>query len=178
MISVLVQRPAASDFPFSLDLDSEETGPRGQSASYRYENEIFQLAEQFPALAHAICMISASDLALRQINKPFNDHQIIFHRSKALLLLNRAIANLQESQWLATLATIAVLASHEVSAVMDTPSAGTDNVQLIVGDYKAWTVHVLGFSRILDMRGGLSALPHDSLIRKLLLWYVFRICAR
>ena len=115
MISVLVQRPAASDFPFSLDLDSEESGQHSRSTRNRRQNEIYQLAEQFPALAHAICMIAASDLALRQINKPFNDHQVIYHRSKALLLLNRAIANLQESQWPATLATIAVLASHEVS---------------------------------------------------------------
>ena len=41
-----------------------------------------------------------------------------------------------------------------------------------MADYKAWMVHILGFSRILEMRGGISTLPVGDLIRKLILWYV------
>ena len=85
----------------------------------RLKRRIFQLAEQFPALSHALCMIAASDLALRQVNKALNDHQVIYHRSKALLLLNQAIETLTQPLWPATVATIAVLASHEVSTLLD-----------------------------------------------------------
>ena len=34
-------------------------------------------------------------------------------------------------------------------------------------------VHILGFSRILEMRGGISTLPASDLLRKVILWYVF-----
>jgi hypothetical protein len=40
----------------------------------------------------------------------------------------------------------------------------------MVGDYKAWTVHILGFSRTVDMNGGIKSLPPDNLIRQLILW--------
>ena len=42
-----------------------------------------------------------------------------------------------------------------------------------MADYRAWMVHILGFSRILEMRGGISTLPASDLLRKVILWYVF-----
>ena len=115
MISIIVQKPGSAAFPFSIDVDREYDGSYTPDFEQRESNQILRLAEHFPALGHALCMIAASDLALRQIKKPINDHQVIYHRSRALLLLNTAIAEFEPSAWLHILATIAVLASHEVS---------------------------------------------------------------
>ena len=115
MISIIVQRPGSAAFPFAIDVDRERGGLNTPETEQRESNQILRIAEKFPALGHALCMIAASDLALRQIKKPINDHQVIYHRSRALLLLNKAIAEFEPSAWLCILATIAVLASHEVS---------------------------------------------------------------
>src|SRR5271170_4606303 len=94
MISLIVQRPHASKYPLGVDIDSEDQMEQRASSSDRAQNLIFQLAQQSPALAHALLMISASDLAFRQINKATNDHQVILHKAKALFLLNEAIREL------------------------------------------------------------------------------------
>ena len=39
------------------------------------------------------------------------------------------------------------------------------------GEYNEWTVHVMGFGRIVGMKGGITSLPENSLIRKLIIWY-------
>jgi hypothetical protein len=40
----------------------------------------------------------------------------------------------------------------------------------VVGDYKAWTVHILGFSRMIAMNGGINFLSRDNPVRRLILW--------
>jgi hypothetical protein len=42
----------------------------------------------------------------------------------------------------------------------------------MVGHYNEWMVHLMGFGRIVNMKGGLTSLPQDNLVRKLMIWYV------
>jgi hypothetical protein len=111
MISLLINRPGANRYPLTIDIDcvTDVSGPANME-----QNMLYRLAESSVSLAHAIMMVSASDLALRQVNKAMNDRLVIYHRSRALILLNEAIRDVQSSGTLETLATTAVLACHEV----------------------------------------------------------------
>jgi hypothetical protein len=171
MISLLADRPGASRYPLMVDIDSSED----ISGDANHEqNLLYRLAENSASLTHAIMMVSASDLALRQINKATSDRLVIYHKSKALTLLNEAIQDVQSSGSLETLATAAVLACHEVCQASfnlhHLPQAAPDRLQLVVGDYKAWTVHILGFSRMIGMNGGINSLDRENPVRRLILW--------
>ena len=111
MISLLVKRLGADQYPLMIDIDSSAD----ISDPFNVEqNLLFRLAEGSASLAHAILMVSASDLALRQVNKATSERLVIYHKSRALVLLNEAIQNIQSSGSLETLASAAVLACHEV----------------------------------------------------------------
>ena len=80
-------------------------------------NLLYQLAETSPSLRHAILMVGASHLSIDQGRDGTSDHQIVHHKDFALRTLNEAVENLSDANYLECLATIAVLASHEVCAV-------------------------------------------------------------
>lgn len=111
MISMLARRLGADRYPLMIDIDSsaDVSGPFNVE-----QNLLYRLAEGSASLAHAILMVSASDLALRQVNKATSERLVIYHKSRALALLNEAIQSFQSSGSLETLATAAVLACHEV----------------------------------------------------------------
>jgi hypothetical protein len=110
MISLLANRPDAEIYPFSIDINSPAEFPDPDVGG----NVLFRLAEGSASLAHALLTVSASHLALRQINKPRNDQQVLHHRSRALELLKNAIQHAGNGGSLEAMATAAVLASHEV----------------------------------------------------------------
>jgi len=171
VISLLAGRPGANRYPLTMDIDSvaDVSGPANVE-----QNMLYRLVESSASLAHAIMMVSASDLALQQVDKAMNDRLVIYHKSRALALLNEAIRNVQSSGTLETLATAAVLACHEVCQTRDVFSeskrASSNAKQLVIGDYKAWTVHILGFSRMIAVNGGINFLDRDNPVRRLILW--------
>lgn len=168
MLSLLAKRPGADHYPLMVDIDSsiDLSGPDNPG-----QNLLYRLAESSASLAHAIMMVSASDLALRQVNKATSERLVIYHKSRALSLLNEAIRDVQSSGSLETLATAAVLACHEVSQLYRVYLVfGANETQLVVGDYKAWTVHILGFSRMIAMNGGINFLDRENPVRQLILW--------
>jgi hypothetical protein len=110
MISLLSARLDAEMYPFSIDIDSPAEFPDPDVSS----NALFQLAERSASLAHALLTVSASHLALRQIDKPRNDRLVLHHRSRALELLKNAIQHAGNAGSLEAMATAAVLASHDV----------------------------------------------------------------
>lgn len=167
MISLLAKRIGADRYPLMVDIDSSTDVPGPVNVE---QNLLYRLAEGSASLAHAIMMVSASDLALRQVNKSTSERLVIYHKSKALALLNEAIQDVQSSCSLETLATAAVLASHEVSAVPEVIRLFANTNQLVVGDYEAWTVHILGLSRMIAINGGINHLDLENPIRQLILW--------
>jgi hypothetical protein len=167
MISLLAKRLGADRYPLMVDIDSSATVP---SPVNMEQNLLYRFAEGSASLAHAIMMVAASDLALRQVNKSTSERLVIYHKSKALALLNETIRDVQSSGSLETLATAAVLACHEVSIVVGVARICADTNQLVVGDYRAWTVHILGFSRMIAMNGGINYLDLKNPIRQLILW--------
>ena len=110
MISLLASRPDAELYPFSIDIDSPAEFPDPDVDN----NKLFQLADGSACLAHALLTVSASHLALRQINKARNERQLLYHKSRALELLKEAIEDADISDGLEATITAAVLASHEV----------------------------------------------------------------
>ena len=118
MISVLAKRDGADRYPLMIDIDSSAV----ISSPFNVEqNLLYRLAESSKSLAHAILMVSASDLALRQMDKATSERLVIYHKSRALALLNEAIQTVQSSGSLETLATAAVLACHEVYTSFEIP---------------------------------------------------------
>lgn len=85
-------------------------------------------------------------------------------QSKAFLL----ISMWRYLQRLRSLQAMRLVPSHRIPGCEDqkltTPS------QLMVGHYNEWMVHLMGFGRIVDMKGGLTSLPQDNLARKLVIW--------
>lgn len=110
MVSLLANRPDAEIYPFSIDIDSPAEFPDPDSGG----NVLFQLAGSSASVAHAIMTVSASHLALRQINKSRNERQVLHHKSRALKLLKDAIQHAGNGSSLEAMTTAAVLASHEV----------------------------------------------------------------
>jgi hypothetical protein len=167
MISLLAKRLEADRYPLMVDIDSSADVPGPANVE---QNLLYRLAEGSASLAHAIMMVSASDLALRQVNKATSARLVIYHKSRALALLNEAIRDIQSSGSLETLATAAILACHEVGILLYIAKPHANTTQLVVGDYKAWTVHILGFSRMIAMNGGINYLDLDNPVRQLILW--------
>jgi hypothetical protein len=123
MISLLAKRLGADQYPLMIDIDSSAT----VSDPFNVEqNLLYRLAEGSASLAHAILMVSASDLALRQVNKATSERLVIYHKSRALALLNEAIQSFQSSGSLETLATAAVLACHEVCIPFEVTRTSAD----------------------------------------------------
>jgi hypothetical protein len=115
MISLLANRPSAENYPFSIDIDSAEDLNQDYGAKNAVQNQFYRLAEGSSMLTHAFLMVSASHLAtLGNENATTRTRQAISHKSKALELLNEAIKGLPAHNYLETLATVAILASHEV----------------------------------------------------------------
>lgn len=123
MISLLAKRLEADRYPLMVDIDSSADVPGPANVE---QNLLYRLAEGSASLAHAIMMVSASDLALRQVNKATSERLVIYHKSRALALLNEAIRNIQSSGTLETLATAAVLACHEVRILLDLAKSHTN----------------------------------------------------
>jgi hypothetical protein len=116
MISLLANRPLAINYPFFVDVDSVADLNIDYGASHELRSEFHLLAEGSAMLAHALLMVSASHLAIIEPeDAATRNRQAINHKSSALQLLNVAIKDLPGKAYLETLATIAVLASHEVS---------------------------------------------------------------
>ena len=112
MISLLANRPSAENYPFSIDIDSAEDLNQDYGAKNAVQNQFYRLAESSSMLTHAFLMVSASHLAT--LGNENATRQAIGHKSKALELLNEAIKGLPAHNYLETLATVAILASHEV----------------------------------------------------------------
>ena len=120
MISLLANRPSAENYPFFVDVDSAEDVNPDHGAKHAEDSEFYRLAEGSSMLAHALLMVSASHLALVEPeDAATRTRQAINHKSKALQLLNEATKGLPGNNYLETLATIAVLASHEVSFIIN-----------------------------------------------------------
>jgi hypothetical protein len=118
MISLLANRPSAENYPFFIDVDSVEDLDEGYGANNAVQSEFYRLAEGSSMLAHALLMVSASHLAILEIeDAATRTRRAIDHKSKALQLLNEAIKGLPAENYMETLATIAVLASHEVGSI-------------------------------------------------------------
>jgi hypothetical protein len=116
MTSLLANRPSAENYPFFVDIDSAEDLNEDYGAGSAVQSEFYRLAENSSMLAHALLMVSASHLAILEVeDAATRTRQAIDHKSKALELLNETIKGLPTNNYLETLATIAVLASHEVS---------------------------------------------------------------
>ena len=121
MISLLSNRPSAENYPFFVDVDCDEDVNQEYGTKNAVQSELYWLAEGSSMLAHALLMVSASHLAIIESGDgTARTRQAIDHKSKALQLLNEAIKGLPGDNYLDTLATIAVLASHEVSVVIRT----------------------------------------------------------
>jgi hypothetical protein len=115
MISLLANRPSAENYPFFIDVDSAEDLNQNCRAKNVAQNQFYRLAESSSMLTHAFLMVSASHLAtLENENATTRTRQAMDHKSKALELLNEAIKGLPAHNYLETLATVAILASHEV----------------------------------------------------------------
>jgi hypothetical protein len=115
MISLLANRPSAELYPFFIDIDCVEDRIQEYGVQNAEQSEFYQLAEASPMLAHALLMASASHLALTEPeDTSLRTRQAIDHKSKALQLLNEEIKGLPADKYVQILATIAVLASHEV----------------------------------------------------------------
>jgi Fungal specific transcription factor domain len=115
MISLLANRPSAEIYPFFIDIDCVEDRVPEYGVQSAEQSEFYRLAEASPMLAHALLMASASHLALIEPeDASLRTRQAIDHKSKALQLLNEAIKGLPADKYVQILATIAVLASHEV----------------------------------------------------------------
>ena len=122
MISLLSNRPSAENYPFFVDVDCDEDVNPEYGTKNAVQSELYRLAEGSSMLAHALLMVSASHLAIIEPGDgTARTRQAIDHKSKALQLLNEAIKGLPGDNYLDTLATIAVLASHEVSVVIHYP---------------------------------------------------------
>ena len=122
MLSLLVNRPSAEKYPFFVDIDSVEDHDLDYRAKDAVQGDFYRLAEDSPMLAQALLMVSASHLAIMEPeDAATRTRQAIDHKSKALQLLNEAIKGLPGDNYLETLATIAVLASHEVSLIAHHP---------------------------------------------------------
>lgn len=114
MISLLAGRPFADHYPLFVDIESPEQHDDDPTTSGFAENELYQLAQRSPMVAHALLMASASHLRSTEGDPAVADRQVIFHKDHALQLLKEAIKDLPAENYLETLATIAILASHEV----------------------------------------------------------------
>jgi hypothetical protein len=115
MISLLANRPSAENYPFFIDIDSVEDLDQDYGAKNAVQNQLYRLAERSSMLTHALLMVSASHLAtFKSENATTKTRQAIDHKSKALELLNEAIKGLPAHNYSETLATVAILASHEV----------------------------------------------------------------
>ena len=115
MISLLANRPSAENYPFFIDIDSVGDLNQDYGAKNVGQNQFYRLAESSSMVTHALLMVSASHLAtLDNENATTKTRQAINHKSKALELLNEAIKGLPTHNYLETLATVAILASHEV----------------------------------------------------------------
>jgi hypothetical protein len=115
MISLLANRPSAENYPFFVDIDSGEDFNEHDKPKNGVQNQFYRLAESSSMLTHALLMVSASHLAtLENEHATTNTRQAINHKSKALESLNEAIEGLPTHNYLETLATVAILASHEV----------------------------------------------------------------
>ena len=123
MISLVANRPRAERYPFFIDIDSVEQPNHAQLNDAFSNNQLYELAIGSPALAHALLMIGASHLAISNGNDAASDPEVIYHKQQALQLLSEAIRGLPNENYLESLATIAVLASHEVSFVSFIPFA-------------------------------------------------------
>lgn len=118
MISLLAGRPDAEQYPFFVDIDSVADLQQDYGAQSAAPREFYRLAEGSSMLAHALLMVSASQLAiLEPVDAIQRTRQAIDHKSKALQLLNEAIKDVPADNYVETLATIAVLASHEVGFI-------------------------------------------------------------
>jgi hypothetical protein len=115
MISLLANRPSAENYPFFIDIDSAKDFNQSYRAKNVVQNQFYRLAESSSMLTHAFLMVSASHLTtFENENATTKSRQAIDHKSKALELLNEAIKGLPARNYLETLATVAILASHEV----------------------------------------------------------------
>jgi hypothetical protein len=117
MVSLLANRPSAKNYPFFIDIDCIEDRIQDDGAQDAEQNEFYRLAEASSMLSHALLMVSASHLAvIEPEDVALRTRQAIDHKSKALQLLNEAIKGLPADHCVEVLATIAVLASHEVGS--------------------------------------------------------------
>jgi hypothetical protein len=114
MISIISNRPSAETFPFFVDIDSHFAGQSGPGAEQFTSNPLYQLAERSPSLAHALLMVCASQIAIRNGQDICRDAATIYHKDCALQLLNGSTNALPAQSWREVLATIAVFASYEV----------------------------------------------------------------
>lgn len=114
MISLIANRPSAEHYPFFADIESNHRFELTHGTEAIEHNELYQLAQRSPPLAHALLMISSSHLASTEADHTSQDGGANFHKDRALQLLNEDIKTLPTENYLETLATIAVLASHEV----------------------------------------------------------------
>jgi hypothetical protein len=122
MISLLANRLSAENYPFFIDIDCVEDGANGHGAQNGQQSEFYRLAEASSMLSHALLMVSASHLAIIEPeNAAFRTRQAIDHTSKAIQLLNGAIESLPADKYVEILATVALLASHEVGSITPYP---------------------------------------------------------
>ena len=113
MISLLAGRPFAENYLFHIDIDSAEQHDDGRTNRFA-DNQLYQLAQHSPSVAHALLMVSASHLATIEGVHASSDRRVIYHKDRALQFLADGIQNLPAKNFLEILATIAILASHEV----------------------------------------------------------------
>ena len=122
MISLLANRLSAENYPFFIDIDCVEDGAHGHGAQNGQQSEFYRLAEASSMLSHALLMVSASHLAIIEPeNAALRTRQAIDHTSKAIQLLNGAIESLPADKYVEILATVALLASHEVGSITPYP---------------------------------------------------------
>jgi hypothetical protein len=122
MISLLANRLSAENYAFFIDIDCVEDRTHGYGAQNAEQSEFYRLAEASSMLSHALLMVSASHLAIIEPeNTALRTRQAIDHTSKAIQLLNGAIESLPADKYVEILATVAVLASHEVGSIKKYP---------------------------------------------------------
>jgi hypothetical protein len=122
MVSFLANRVSAENYPFFIDIDCAEDRTHGYGAHNAEQSEFNRLAEASSMLSHALLMVSASHLAIIEPeHTALRTRQAIDHTSKAIQLLNGAIESLPADKYVEILATVAVLASHEVGSINSIP---------------------------------------------------------
>ena len=113
MISLLADRSVSKRYAFCIDIDDRGTPDINEDAPSKATSLLFRLAEDSSSLAHALLMVAASHLSVQQDGK-INSHEVVHHKGLALSFLNDAVQQLPHSNYYECLATVAVLASHEV----------------------------------------------------------------